>query len=338
MSRPSPVAVVGAGIAGIACARVLQHRGVPFEIFDRGRVVGGRMASRRLRDSGTPHDGHVMDIGASYFTVQDQDFASIVRAWVDEGVARPWTDTFHVATGTGITGVRTGPMRYASSGGLRSIIEHQASTLPPGSIHGAVQVAAIVIESDAVTVDGREFGAVALCLPDPQARALVDTSSATGARVDAVLAQVDWDPVIAVMAVFPDDVLPRFDGIFINDSPVLTWAAHDGRRRGDGAPVVIAHVHPELAAQHLTDPSSVIEPAIAALLPVLGIDVAPSCTGAMRWTYARPTTGRIEPCWFDGALGVGLAGDSWADGPKVESAWVSGHALGAAVSQWWRSN
>lgn len=338
MSRPSPVAVIGAGIAGIACARVLHHRGIPYEVIDRGRVVGGRMASRRLRGSGTDVDGHVMDIGASYFTVNDQDFTSIVQAWVDDEVARPWTDTFHVATAAGITGVRTGPMRYTSARGLRSIVEHQATGLRPGGVRSATHVNAVGIDASGVTVDGEPFGAVALCLPDPQAGMLLDPSSPAGAGVLEVLQQVSWEPVIAVMAVFAPDVLPRFDGIFINDSDVLTWAAHDGHRRGDDAPVVIAHVHPALAAQHLADPAAVIERAIAALLPVLGIDERPLWTGAMRWTYAKPTAGRSDDCWFDAQLGVGLAGDSWAHGPKVEAAWLSGHALGAAISEWWRSN
>ncbi len=59
-----PVTIVGAGISGVACARVLTAAGIPVELVDRGRRAGGRMASRR-------HEGRPADIGASYFTVSD---------------------------------------------------------------------------------------------------------------------------------------------------------------------------------------------------------------------------------------------------------------------------
>ncbi len=65
------VVVVGAGLAGLACARALTDAGVPVRILERGRVVGGRLASRRL-------DGRPADIGAAYFTVDDPAFAAVV--------------------------------------------------------------------------------------------------------------------------------------------------------------------------------------------------------------------------------------------------------------------
>ena len=66
------------------------------------------MASRTLRDTGTPADGRVVDIGASYFTAADPDFVAVVDDLVDRGVVRPWTDAFHVAGPSGIEGVRSG--------------------------------------------------------------------------------------------------------------------------------------------------------------------------------------------------------------------------------------
>jgi len=41
-----PVVVVGAGIAGLACARALTAAGYPVRVLDRGRRPGGRMSSR----------------------------------------------------------------------------------------------------------------------------------------------------------------------------------------------------------------------------------------------------------------------------------------------------
>jgi renalase len=122
--------VVGAGISGIACATAMAEAGVIPLVVDRGRTVGGRMASRSLRETGTAFDGRVVDIGASYFTVSTPEFRAVVDDWVARGLARPWTDSFHVASSDGVEAVRTGPIRYAAQGGLRSLIVDTASKLP----------------------------------------------------------------------------------------------------------------------------------------------------------------------------------------------------------------
>ncbi|EHR39929.1 FAD-dependent oxidoreductase [Alishewanella jeotgali] len=41
------IAVVGAGIAGLACANRLQQLGKPVQLFDKARGPGGRMTSKR---------------------------------------------------------------------------------------------------------------------------------------------------------------------------------------------------------------------------------------------------------------------------------------------------
>lgn len=50
-STRKPVLIVGAGISGIACARELRDHGVPFKIINKGMKIGGRMASKSVRDS-----------------------------------------------------------------------------------------------------------------------------------------------------------------------------------------------------------------------------------------------------------------------------------------------
>jgi hypothetical protein len=42
------VAILGAGIAGATAARRLADAGLKVRVFDKGRGVGGRMATRRI--------------------------------------------------------------------------------------------------------------------------------------------------------------------------------------------------------------------------------------------------------------------------------------------------
>ena len=314
--------VVGGGISGIACAAALAQGGLSVRVRDRGRRLAGRMTSRRLRDTGSAFDGRVVDIGASYFTASDPEFIDAVERLIARGVVQPWTTSFHVAGPEGIIGVSTGPMRYRASGGLSTVVEALVSDGVEVSL--ADEVGSIRIDDGTVVVDGEAAGRVAACLPDPQLRRITD------AVPDS---PVTWEPVIAVTCVFADRVWPDLDGVFVNDDAVLTWIADDGRRRSDDAPVLVAHVNPVLAALHLHDPGAVIAPAVATLRRVLGIDAMPDWVEAHRWTYAKPLAAAAEPFWMHDEAPFGVAGDAWADGPRVEAAWLSGHRLGKALAE-----
>ena len=42
------IAIIGAGMAGISCARALREAGREVVLFDKGRAAGGRMATKRV--------------------------------------------------------------------------------------------------------------------------------------------------------------------------------------------------------------------------------------------------------------------------------------------------
>ncbi len=322
--------VVGAGISGVACATAMAEAGVIPLVVDRGRAVGGRMASRTLRDTGTSFDGRVVDIGASYFTVSTPAFRSVVDDWVARDLARAWTDSFHVAGSDGIEAVRTGPIRYAAKAGLRSLIVDAASRLP--DVWSSIDVASITADENSLIVDGERRSAVALCMPNAQAHRLID-ASLMSPELDAALTGITYEPVIAVTAVFDEQCWDDFDGMFVNDDPVLTWIANDGSRRGDEAPVLVAHVNPVLAARHLGDPASVLPLVLATMRRILSLTAQPTWVDAHRWTFAKPMAAHREPFHLEGGRLLGLAGDAWADGPKVETAWLSGHLLGGELAR-----
>jgi len=315
--------IVGAGLSGVSTARAARDAGATIRMFDRGRRIGGRMASRRLRDTGTAFDGRVVDYGASYFTVSDPGFREVVEAMVEEGIARPWTDSFHVHNEGTMVGVRSGPVRYAAPGGLRTVVEFLARGLP--EVTTQTHVEAVDVSADRVGVNDESGKALALCMPQPQAERLLPS----GTLPDVGLT---WEPVIAVTLVFEEKTWMDIDGVFVNDDPVLTWIADDGSRRGDGSPVLVAHVNPVFAAGHLDDPSGVLPQAIAATRRVLDIEDMPAWSWAHRWSLAKPMASMDEDYWIHSELPLGLAGDAWAGGPRVEAAWLSGQALGAALA------
>ena len=82
MTNPQHIAIVGAGIAGIACARTLVQAGHQVTLFEKSATVGGRMATRD-----TPFGS--FDYGAQYFTARDARFIRALQT--APGVCKPWS-------------------------------------------------------------------------------------------------------------------------------------------------------------------------------------------------------------------------------------------------------
>ncbi|MBT0565851.1 NAD(P)/FAD-dependent oxidoreductase [Williamsia sp. CHRR-6] len=295
------VTIVGAGMAGAACAVALRAAGVEVRVLDRGRVPGGRMSSPAL------HDRRV-DLGAGYFTVRDKGFAELVARWDKAGLVHRWTDTFAVFDAGEPPRTSSGPTRWGTPAGLRSLVRELLSD----------------IEVTSSTCDTLPSGDVVVAMPDPQA-----------ARLLAVPDAVDYQPVIAVACGYRDlGGLPFTDAAFVNGHPHLSFVAHDGARRGDGAPVLVAHTTGELAAAHLAAPDDVAPTVTSAVSELFDIDT-PDWTHVHRWTFAKPVAQHESSHHLSMAEGrlIGLAGDQWCPqgAPRVESAWRSGTDLAAAI-------
>ena len=318
--------VVGSGISGAACAQVLADAHAWVMLVDRGWAPAGRMATRHV-------GGRAVDTGAGYFTVSDPAFRLVVDDWVARGLARPWTSSFAVAGPDGITGRKDGPVRYAARGGLRSLVEDLLTRRDTVQV---AQVESVDSEDDRPRVDGRAVHAVALAMPDAQAARLVDPE--TLPAVAAAAERPAWDPQLSVAVRYPrrtwDDDL---HGVFVNDDDVLAFVADDGSRRDDGAPVLVAHTTPELAARHLEEPRGVVEPVLAALQRVLGVPAGDAdVQHVQRWGMSRPSQPRQDvdgTHFWDAETRVGLCGDGWGPKPRVEQAFLSGRALGGAIAE-----
>jgi predicted NAD/FAD-dependent oxidoreductase len=295
--------VVGAGLTGAACATRLAAEGIPVRVVERAHAPGGRMASPSW-------EGRRVDLGAAYFTVSDPLFARAVDAWWGAGLVRRWTETLDVLTPAGFGPPAPGPMRWAAPDGLRSLV---ASML--GQLSITLETTVTDLPSD---------GPVVLAMPDPQAR-----------RILPVVGGVEWidyEPTIALAARWPTRSWSLRAAAFVNDHPELSLIADDGSRRGDGAPVLVAHSTPAFAQRHLDRPESAGAPMVAAVRELLDLD-EPAAIRTHRWTFAKPSAAHPTSYWLslDGRLG--LAGDAWCPigAPRIESAFRSGVDLAEAI-------
>jgi renalase len=305
------IIVVGAGLSGIACAVELAAAGLPVRVVERATTVGGRMASPIV-------DGRPVDLGAAYFTVRDHEFAQVVARWHAAGLARPWTSELAVFNGSG-RGRAPGPMRWAAPRGLASLVAALAEGL---DVELGREVRRV---GSGPVVDGEHADVVVLAMPDPEALKLLDPASPAVAE----LKDREWRPAISVAAGWSSRQWPHLAAAFVNDHPVLAFVADDGARRGDGAPVLVAHTTAAVAHAYGAEPGRAVGPVLDALRELLGIDRPPVWTRAHLWPYAAPAQDRDRPFHL-GADGIALACDGWGSS-RVETAWRSGTLLARAV-------
>ena len=102
------IVVVGAGISGSVCAWRLARDGHEVILVEKGRGVGGRMATRRM-------EGARIDHGAQFFTVRDPRMKELLSLWENEEAVVPWYD--HIP---GRADVPKG-QRYRGSEGMTSL-------------------------------------------------------------------------------------------------------------------------------------------------------------------------------------------------------------------------
>ena len=302
------IGIVGAGMAGLACAEALTGHGHEVLLFDKGRGPGGRMSTRRL---GTSMGDASFDHGAQYFTVRDGAFRRRVDAWIAEGAAAAWPSAGDNAF-VGVPAMNA-PVRLMAEG--QSV--HWASTLTGIQGHGAGW-RLVLDQSEPVEVD-----IAIVATPAEQASALLaPVAPDIAANARAIRSEPCWTVMLAfIEAVAVEQNCWRTDG-------VVGWAARNSSKPGRTGPESwVVQAGPEWSKTYLeADPEWVTATLKGELSSLLGIELPPVIAEAChRWRFARSGadgSGAI----FDRSLRLGLCGD-WLIGPRVEAAWLSGTAL-----------
>ena len=302
------IAIVGAGLSGLACARSLAREGREVRLFDKARGPGGRMSTRRVE---TPLGTVGLDHGAQYFTARGESFRAEVARWTAEGLAAPWPAAGPEAW-VGVPGMNA-PVR-ALAEGMNVAWGQQAEALVREGTGWRLRIAGEVSDP---------FEAVVLALPAEQAAALL---AGHDKNLAARAAASRTDPCWTVMAAYSGR-LP-FTADTLGEDAVLGWAARNSAKPGRAAVEAwVLQASPGWSRDHLEDaPESVITALLSALSDRAGASLpSPVLVQAHRWRYARSAAGTDLALWSH-ASRLGCCGD-WLAGPRVECAWDSGQAL-----------
>jgi renalase len=300
------IAVVGAGVSGLAAARALAELGHAVQVFERSRGIGGRVATRVIRALELPRglSGEVaFDHGAQYFTVRDHRFSMLAAEWErDKAIAR-WTPRLVSFDGEGWEEVGDATPRYVGTPGMQAVAGALANGL-------AIELNAN-IESLAPLLS--DFDRVIVAAPPDRARAL-------GVAVPDVAMKPCW----TVMAAFEERVAARFDAAFVTGS-AISWIARNSSkpRRNWKIDTWVVHASTSWSEAHLDDRPDDVG---AFLMEAFEDLVSAGLPKAFYATVHRWTSATADPPLAVGAVTSGrvvVCGD-WCRGARVEDAYLSG--------------
>lgn len=300
-------------MAGLSAASALRQAGRKVLVLDKGRGVGGRLATRRA-------EGAVFDHGAQFVTARTTRWRALIDQWSKDGVATEWC--------RGFSGEADGHPRWRGQPGMTALAKSLAQGI---DVRLQTQVTALRQQDgfwNLSTAANETLLAHALILtaPVPQSLALLD---AGGVKMEAALRArleaITYERCLVVMATL-DGVsnVPPPGGVALTDGPIA-WIGDNQQKGISVEPALTIHASAEYSLANWDRPrEETARELLAAAAPWLGGRVRQHQMHG--WRYSRPQ--RIDDC---AALELSakppliLAGDAFA-GARVEGAALSGWA------------
>jgi renalase len=318
------IAVIGAGLSGLACARTLSDLGFTVDVFDKARGVGGRTATRR-------QDDLTFDHGAAFFTVRDPAFRQWCNLWQAEGLVAPWHGRFHHGYRADDRPAQPPVERYVGVPGMNALARRLAADL---TVHLNCTITAAAVQDGHWTLTDAQgqplgpFDAVVVSTPSPQAVPLLAAAPDLAAQAAGATMRPCW------AGLWVGAITDAWDAWAPGDS-VLAWMARETSRPGRSGPDRwVLHADHAWSQTHLEDsPDAVAAAMQAAVARLTGQTAAPDQLTVHRWRYALPQPALRVDCLFDPALAIGACGD-WCRGARIEDAFLSGAAMAERLVDW----
>lgn len=306
--------IIGAGLSGLVAARQLLAAGLSVRVLDKGRSVGGRLATRRMA-------GAVVDHGAQFFTVRGPSLSAQVDDWTSRGLVRVWCNGFDGDDGH---------PRYIGTAGMNSLAKDLAARVD-------IRVPSMAVATrfddlghwEVTTDDGTVHRSASLLstAPVPQSFSLVFES------VEGLPREVfdaDYDRTLGLLVVLdgPSAVPPP--GGVQHPRPGVAFVADNSLKGISPIPALTVHADPEWSLDRWDADADLVESELHQLAePFIG-QASIVEAQVKRWRFATPRQPWSERCWIDDETRLVLGGDAFA-GPRFEGAWDSGVAAAEAV-------
>ena len=320
MQHTTDILIVGAGMAGLTAASELQISGRTVIVVDKGRGVGGRLASRRIGQA-------TFDHGAQFMTARDPRFAAAIDGWCKIGVMEEWYRS-------PAEGAEDHP-RWRGMPAMTAVAKHLAN-----NVNVLLEKRIVLLRHDvsgwvAELESGETVsaGAVLLTPPVPQSLAVLEAGAIEiQPEEKARLERIEYDPCLAVMVVLDGPSrIPSPGGLSPGEGPI-DWIADNQMKGVSAIPALTIHATAAFSREHWDrDRRESVQALLRHAEPWLGSDVTEFHVHG--WRYSKPVSTSENPCVIlSHSPPLLLAGDAFA-GPRVEGAVISGWAAADVLNR-----
>lgn len=308
--------IIGAGLAGLTAARTLTGYGWDVVVLDKGRGIGGRMATRRIEQARLDH-------GAQYFSAKTTAFNQLLQELSAQGVVAEW----HLEQAT-LNDTHVNHPRYIGVNGMNGIAKALARDL---TVRTTETVSSIRADAGGWLVEteaGNAYRADSLIstIPAPQALVLMQKSDFNLTDSDQqALEAITYHPCIAVMvALSRPGLIPPPGAVRYETGPVA-WIADNGQKGiSPDQPSVTIHASADFSQTHFDDDLLTIGRQLVDLMSEWIPADAVSAVQVHRWRYSLADQRFSSPFLAAEAPSpLVFGGDGFGDG-NVEGAFTSG--------------
>lgn len=303
--------ILGSGIAGLAAARCAQNDGKSVLVIDKGRRLGGRVATRRK-------DGFIFNHGAQFVTAKGAAFTSLLASAKAAGSLQDWLISPDKIVQIGAPTMRDLPQFMANGLEIRqqteiTAIAHQGSDIG-------------FFDKDGLIARGRQ---AMITAPAAQtAKLLAGIYPDLAATASLASYEPCWTIMLGLNQSLDNGQMPIRDeaaGIALG-VPEMARTKPETPSRHPVNPALTIQASGAWSQQHLQhDPQDVIERLCAIWQNISGKPLGAIVDAtAHRWLYAKVSTAAPDDAprhSDDGKLAI--AGD-WLGGARVEQAFDSG--------------
>ncbi|GAC1681851.1 MAG: FAD-dependent oxidoreductase [Ktedonobacteraceae bacterium] len=321
------VAIIGAGMSGLAAAHTLQDAGRTVTLFEKSRGVGGRTATRK-------RNGFIYDHGAQYF----KGGSDLSTEWITKRF--PTSDLFDIAKpvwifdGTGRIQEgdpkQNADPKWAYRSGFTSFAKRMAEGLDVrlemlvGRIHQTdTGWAAFGADNEALG----KFDQLLITIPATQAISLITASHFVAEQGKAIceqLGKAKYNPLISVMLGYKPtpQTRPYYALVNTDKGHPISWLAWEHektpQRAPEGTGLLIAQMAPQYSKEHRGTPQPLLFQDVAQLVSTLVEEqlTIPMFTDVQYWRYALPSekadTDALLPITLP--LGLAFCGDAFVGG------------------------
>lgn len=162
----SRIAIIGAGMSGLAAARSLQAQGHAVTVFEKSRGFGGRCATRWIGD-------YRLDTGATFVTPDGHPLGEVMQSELGlEGLIQIAKPMFACGKGRVMSGEvqQSNPRRFCYQSGMNELGKRLAQGL---DVQLETRIESITRAASGIEIHGQIYDGVVVAIPLPQAQDLL---------------------------------------------------------------------------------------------------------------------------------------------------------------------